>query len=83
MKEFIQEDTIREMGIDDDEQLNAICDQLEEEFNQIKQDREDLRSSILIDGEDGIHLPVNIPRLIWNCKEVFQINPRGKSDLNP
>ena len=38
---------------------------------------------ILKDKDVTIHLPVNVPRIIWNAKEQFQIRPHQKSDLHP
>ncbi len=43
---------------------------LDKEFDQLKQDREDLRHIILNkQGSNDIHFPVNLPRIIWNAKE--------------
>lgn len=43
---------------------------LENEFEQHKQDREDLRHIILNKQEKNeIHFPVNLPRIIWNAKQ--------------
>jgi DNA-directed RNA polymerase II subunit RPB1 len=57
---------------------------LTNEFNQIKQDRDDLRSIIFKrSSEDDIHIPVNVPRIIWNAKEEYKIKPSSKSDLHP
>lgn len=33
--------------------------------------------------DDSSHLPVNVPRLLWNAKEQFNIKPTNKSDLHP
>jgi type III secretory pathway component EscR len=57
---------------------------LENEFNQLKQDREDLRHIILKrQDKDDIHFPVNIPRIIWNAKEQFKIKDKQVTDLHP
>ena len=57
---------------------------LENEFNQLKQDREDLRHIILKrQGSNDIHFPVNIPRIIWNAKEQFKIKDSSVTDLHP
>ena len=45
------------------------CLMLENEYKQIIKDRDDLRFCILKTQEDAIHLPVNVPRIIWNAKE--------------
>jgi hypothetical protein len=43
---------------------------LENEFEQLKQDREDLRHIIINKQDDNkIHYPVNLPRIIWNAKQ--------------
>lgn len=57
--------------------------ELTKEFEQIIQDRSDLRHVILKNQDDSIHLPVNIPRILWNAKEQFNIKPHSKSDLDP
>jgi DNA-directed RNA polymerase II subunit RPB1 len=46
-------------------------------------DREDLRTVILPNADDGIHIGVNVPRLLWNAKEKFGITSTSKSDLKP
>lgn len=57
---------------------------LENEFNQLKQDRDDLRHIILKrQGSNDIHFPVNIPRIIWNAKEQFKIKDSSVTDLHP
>jgi DNA-directed RNA polymerase II subunit RPB1 len=57
---------------------------LTNEFNQIKQDRDDLRTLIFKrSSEDDIHIPVNVPRIIWNAKEEYKIKSNSKSDLHP
>jgi hypothetical protein len=43
---------------------------LKEEYQQLVKDREELRYVIFKKyGDDNHHLPVNIPRIIWNAKE--------------
>ena len=56
---------------------------MREEFNKIIRDRDDLRSIILKGQGDEVHLPVNLPRIIWNAKEQFKIKPNTVSDLDP
>ena len=46
-------------------------------------DREVLRNEILSNCDDFIHIQVNVPRLIWNSKQKFDIGDHGKSDLSP
>ena len=29
-------------------------------------------------GEDGVNLPVNLKRLIWNAQQLFKIKPHKK-----
>jgi DNA-directed RNA polymerase II subunit RPB1 len=61
-----------------------ITMKLQEEFNQLMQDRDDLRNIILKrQGNEEIHTPVNVPRIIWNAKEQFKIKPNSKTDLHP
>jgi hypothetical protein len=49
---------------------------LENEFEQLKQDREDLRHIIIKkQSYPEIHCPVNLPRIIWNAKELFKVKP--------
>ncbi len=57
---------------------------LQNEFNQLQQDRDDLRHIILKrQRNNGIHFPVNIPRIIWNAKEHFKIKDSSVTDLHP
>ena len=42
-----------------------------------------MRTKILKNCEDAIHIGVNVPRLLWNAKEKFNITPYVKSDLKP
>ena len=46
-------------------------------------DRDDLRTTILRNNDDLLHLPVNIPRILWNAKENFNIKEHSKTDLHP
>ena len=57
---------------------------LDNEFDQLRQDREDLRHIILCkQGSNLIHFPVNLPRIIWNAKEQFKIKHNSVTDLHP
>jgi DNA-directed RNA polymerase II subunit RPB1 len=56
---------------------------LTEEYRQLQTDRDDLREIILKKQGDEVHLPVNVPRIIWNAKEQFKIRPNAKTDLHP
>ena len=57
---------------------------LEEEFQNILKDREEMREFIFKKTyDDKQHFPVNIPRIILNAKKKFSINNQTKSDLDP
>lgn len=56
---------------------------MKKEFEQLEKDRSDLRTFIIRTGDDGIHLPIDVPRLIKIAKEKFDVKARGKSDLTP
>ncbi|KIR29043.1 DNA-directed RNA polymerase II subunit RPB1 [Cryptococcus deuterogattii LA55] len=56
---------------------------LDEEFAQISEDRHILRSEIYQDGTPGHPLPVNMQRVIQNSQQIFHIDPRVPSDLDP
>lgn len=60
-----------------------ICLMLQDEYKRILVDRDDLRHTILKGLDDIVHLPVNVPRIIWNAKEQFAIKPNSKSNLHP
>jgi len=55
---------------------------LEREFQQLHEDRRQLRTDILT-GEDTWPLPVNLKRLIWNAQKTFHIDPHKPTDLHP
>ena len=55
---------------------------LDQEFADLKRDREVLRSFIFTDGNASRHLPLNIKRLIWDAQRTFKIDSRSPSDLN-
>jgi hypothetical protein len=57
---------------------------LENEFELLKQGREDLRHIIIKkQSYPEIHCPVNLPRIIWNAKELFKVKANSLSDLHP
>jgi len=62
--------------------FEEVCQLLEEEYDQIKIDRDELRK-YTSGCDDKTHLAVHVPRLIWNAKEKFGIKPRTRSDLSP
>eukprot|EP00604_Paraphysomonas_vestita_P003644 CAMPEP_0174819944 /NCGR_PEP_ID=MMETSP1107-20130205/3430_1 /TAXON_ID=36770 /ORGANISM="Paraphysomonas vestita, Strain GFlagA" /LENGTH=1498 /DNA_ID=CAMNT_0016034309 /DNA_START=708 /DNA_END=5204 /DNA_ORIENTATION=- len=61
---------------------------LEEEYEQLSNDRRTLRSVLACRGpgsetDEGIYLPVNIDRLIWNAQRKFRINVNEPTSLHP
>ena len=58
------------------------CD-LEEEYNQIKRDRDYARQKLLTQGDNSINIPVNIKTIITYAENDNNINIFSKSDLNP
>ncbi|QSL64587.1 hypothetical protein MERGE_001888 [Pneumocystis wakefieldiae] len=61
----------------------AIQNLLDQEYNQLCEDRELLRNFIFKDGDGRRPLPVNIQRIIRNAQQIFHIDKRKASDLNP
>lgn len=62
----------------------VIAKALQDEYTEIKQDREQLRNSIFkMTNEDTIHMPINLHRIIHNAKRMFEISNRSKTDLKP
>ena len=62
--------------------------ELDAEFNQLLEDRANLRNIITVTDQKVqdvrvFHLPVNISRLIWTAKTRFRVDPNGVSDLLP
>ncbi|ODV60282.1 DNA-directed RNA polymerase II subunit RPB1 [Ascoidea rubescens DSM 1968] len=60
-------------------QLQAILD---EEYNQLLEDRKYLRTSVFPNGEYKWPLPVNIRRVIQNAQQNFHCDNGEASDLN-
>jgi len=56
---------------------------LDEEFRQLTEDRLMLRNEIFPDGTPGHPLPANIQRIVQNSQQIFHIDPRVPSDLDP
>ncbi|KAL1406297.1 DNA-directed RNA polymerase II core subunit rpo21 [Vanrija albida] len=56
---------------------------LDIEFGTLVEDRRLLRDEIFPDGNPGHPLPVNIQRIIQNSQQIFNIDPRVPSDLDP
>jgi DNA-directed RNA polymerase II subunit RPB1 len=56
---------------------------LDLEYEQLKEDRERLRSFIFPNGDATVSLPVNIRRIVQNAQQIFHIDARKASDLPP
>jgi len=56
---------------------------LDAEFRQLSEDRQVLRDEIFTDGTPGHPLPVNIQRIVQNSQQIFHIDFRVPSDLDP
>ena len=46
---------------------------------QILEDHTILRSEVLPTGDNGVNLPVNLKRLIWNAQQLFKVKPNRKA----
>lgn len=66
--------------IEGNEAVQALLD---EEFQQLQEDRDTLRTFIFKTGDDKWPLPTNLQRLITNAQQIFHIDRRKPSDLNP
>ena len=82
LKDCIYEDVVQMME-EDDEAFDKLQSTLNTEYEQLMKDRESLRSFIFKSGETAVALPVNVPRLLWNAKERFNINSKSKTELEP
>ncbi|KAI8353137.1 hypothetical protein B0O80DRAFT_403006 [Mortierella sp. GBAus27b] len=56
---------------------------LEQEFRQLDADRRLLRTYIFTEGDDQWPMPTNIKRYIWNSKQMFHVDHKKPSDLDP
>jgi len=57
---------------------------LDEEYEQLRQDRKFLRELQLVDRlEDNMQLPINILRILENARTIFRIKHRARSNLHP
>ena len=74
------EGTVIDSIRNDINQLSRLSD---DEFEQIKNDRDNTQKDTLNNNDDSIHIPININRLITNAKIKYKISPFSKSDLNP
>uniref|UniRef100_F6SUC2 DNA-directed RNA polymerase subunit n=1 Tax=Ciona intestinalis TaxID=7719 RepID=F6SUC2_CIOIN len=77
MRRCMNEDVVRMIQTD-----VTIQQELETEFDQLQQDRENIRA-IFPTGDSKVVLPVNLSRLIWNAQKIFHIDLRSPSNLNP
>lgn len=57
--------------------------ELDAEYEQLLEDRRQLRDVIFKASDARIHLPVNIRRIIQNAQQIFHIDRRSPSDLAP
>jgi DNA-directed RNA polymerase II subunit RPB1 len=80
LKRFMEDSVIEDLKRQDLSQLR--CD-LEEEYNQIKRDRDYARQKLLTQGDNSINIPVNIKTIITYAENDNNINIFSKSDLNP
>jgi len=56
---------------------------MDAEFQQLEEDRHTLRREIFVDGNPGHPLPANIQRIVQNSQQLFQVDSRVPSDLDP
>lgn len=77
-KPYLEQDVIDAARADP--QLSLL---LKEEYATILNDQEHLRNEILRNNDTKGPLPVNIDRLIWNAKSMFNIRHDSVSDLHP
>ncbi|KAJ6573844.1 DNA-directed RNA polymerase II, subunit 1 [Mycena vulgaris] len=72
-----------QVGVDDSSlELQA---RLDEEYNQLSEDRRLMRSFIfpLANPTTSFYLPVNLRRIVQNAAQIFHIDRRQPSDLEP
>ena len=72
-----------QVGLDDSSaELQALLD---EEYNQLVEDRRLLRNFIFtrLDPKEPHSLPVHLHRIFQNPKQIFCVDPRKYSDLEP
>lgn len=67
----------------DEAAFGRLCNLVETEAEQIRADRDELRTKILRGPSDKIWLPVNMDRLLWTARERFGVRPRELTDLTP
>ena len=79
LTEFMENSTIESIR----HNIQQLKNLLDDEYKQIKIDRNEVRKNILTNNDDLIHIPINIQRIIKNYEIKFNINKFSKSDLNP
>ena len=77
---YLEDSVVEELKRGD---LNELLDELDKEFQQIKNDRDEARKYILKEGNNSINIPVNIKTIITYAENDYKINLFSKSDLNP
>ncbi|CAH1781896.1 unnamed protein product [Owenia fusiformis] len=77
MKKSLNEDVIKDLLAD----ARALSE-IEREWEQLKDDRENIRQ-IFPTGNSRVVLPCNLQRLIWNAQKIFRINVRKPTDIHP
>lgn len=79
----IEDAMIRE-NIDDLKTNVQQWAEIDKEFKQIKEDRERLRHDVFEpDKSVDVYMPINIPRLLEQAKQMFDITQHSQSDLEP
>ena len=80
LKIYIKKEVIQDLS---NQNLAQIKIALDEEFEQIKKDRDYMRENLLTSVDNSINIPVNIKSIITLSKQKYKINEFCKSDLNP
>ena len=60
-----------------------LQDLLDEEFEQLKEDRRVLRQEMFNTSRNDVMLPINLARLVRNSKQVFSVDTGKPTDLPP
>ena len=80
LKLFLDDSVINELRNED---LNHILNELDNEYEQIKKDRDYVREHILKGLDNSIYMPLNINKIITFTENKYKINKFSKSNLNP
>ncbi|CAD5117546.1 DgyrCDS6308 [Dimorphilus gyrociliatus] len=78
LRKWLHEDVIKDLLSD----AHALSE-LENEWRQLCEDRELIRSTIFPNGESKVVLPCNLERMISNAQKIFRVNLRKPSSLHP